>query len=189
MHPPSRAPRWSLSIDPSVPRRQLTLDSTSPRCDASFCIHRGDRPRPVAARRARTPDVNCATATPLASMTTGAAATSRCVRKYTAAATRNSIMQTKNTRRRSRSRPRRAPRTRRARRATSARRPSIGKPRRVSCACVRAAHHAPRGPFDLLERRHGLAVIVERGAGVFVECLRVNPSHSERERMILAENA
>ena len=44
-------------------------------------------------------------------MTTGAAATSRCVRKYTAAATRNSIMQTKNTRRPSRSRSRRAPRT------------------------------------------------------------------------------
>ena len=36
-------------------------------------------------------------------MTTGAAATSRCVRKYTAAATQKSIMQTKNTRRPSRS--------------------------------------------------------------------------------------
>ena len=43
-------------------------------------------------------------ATPLANMTTGAAATSKCARKYTAAATQNSITQTKNTRRPSRSR-------------------------------------------------------------------------------------
>ena len=41
-------------------------------------------------------------------MTTGAAATSRCVRKYTAAATRSNITPTKNTRRPSRSRSRRA---------------------------------------------------------------------------------
>ena len=41
-------------------------------------------------------------------MTTGAAATSRCVRKYTAAATRSNITPTKNTRRPSRPRPRRA---------------------------------------------------------------------------------
>ena len=39
-----------------------------------------------------------------ASMTTGAAATSRCVRKYTAAATQSNITPTKNTRRPSRSR-------------------------------------------------------------------------------------
>jgi hypothetical protein len=71
-------------------------------------------------------------------MTTGAAATSRCVRKYTAAATQNSIMQTKNTRRPSRSRRRRARTTRKARRATSARRPSTGRQRRASCAGVRA---------------------------------------------------
>jgi len=50
----------------------------------------------------------------LASMTTGAAATSRSVNEYTAPATQNSIMPTKNTRRPSRSQPRRAPRTRRA---------------------------------------------------------------------------
>ena len=31
---------------------------------------------------------------------------------------------------------------------------------------MRAAEHALRGPFNLLERRHGLAEIVERGAGV-----------------------
>ena len=44
-------------------------------------------------------------------MTTGAAATSRSVREYTAAATQNNTTQTKNTRRPSRSRSRRAPRT------------------------------------------------------------------------------
>jgi hypothetical protein len=54
-------------------------------------------------------------------MTTGAAATSRFVKESTAAATQNSIMQTKNTRRPSLSRSRRAPRIRRARRASSAR--------------------------------------------------------------------
>jgi len=32
------------------------------------------------------------------------------------------------------------------------------------CDRVRAAEHAPRGPFYFLERRHGLAEIVERGA-------------------------
>ena len=31
---------------------------------------------------------------------------------------------------------------------------------------MRAAEHAPRGPCRLLERRHGLAEIVERGGGV-----------------------
>ena len=34
------------------------------------------------------------------------------------------------------------------------------------CGRVRTAEHAPRGPFRLLERRHGLAEIVERGGGV-----------------------
>ena len=33
---------------------------------------------------------------------------------------------------------------------------------------MRAAEHAPRGPFRLLVHRHGLAEIVERGAGVCV---------------------
>jgi pyruvate kinase len=46
---------------------------------------------------------------------------------------------------------------------------------------VRAAEHAPRGRFYLLERRHGLAEIVERGAPVSVERLRVIPPHPERE--------
>ena len=57
------------------------------------------------------------------------------------------------------------------------------------CGRVRTAEHAPRGPFRLLERRHGLAEIVERRAGVPVERLRVNSPHPEREFMTLAENA
>ena len=36
---------------------------------------------------------------------------------------------------------------------------------RIQYERMRAAEHAPRGPFRLLERRHGLAEIVERGAG------------------------
>ena len=36
----------------------------------------------------------------------------------------------------------------------------------VHCERVRATEHAARGPFYLLERRHGLAEILERGAGV-----------------------
>ena len=36
------------------------------------------------------------------------------------------------------------------------------------CGWVRATEHSPRGPFRFLERRHGLAEIVERGAVVFV---------------------
>jgi len=40
---------------------------------------------------------------------------------------------------------------------------------------VRAAKDAPRDPCSLLECRHSLAEIVERGAVVFVERLRVSP--------------
>jgi|TARA_B100000459_G_C8545689_1_gene187008 hypothetical protein len=39
---------------------------------------------------------------------------------------------------------------------------------------VRAAENAPRDQFDLFERRHGLADIVERGTGVVAERRRVN---------------
>ena len=39
---------------------------------------------------------------------------------------------------------------------------------------MRAAEHAPRGLCRLLERRHGLAEVVERGAGVQVERPRVS---------------
>ena len=41
------------------------------------------------------------------------------------------------------------------------------------CERVRAAEHAPRSPLRLLELRHGLAEIIERGAGVGVKRSRV----------------
>ena len=44
------------------------------------------------------------------------------------------------------------------------------------CERVRAAEDALRGPCRLLERRHGLADIVECGAGVLVERLCVSAS-------------
>ena len=47
---------------------------------------------------------------------------------------------------------------------------------------MRAAKDAPCGPRRLLERRHGLAEVVERGAVVPVERHRVIPPHSERTR-------
>ena len=53
---------------------------------------------------------------------------------------------------------------------------------------MRATEHAPRDPFRLLERRHGLAEIVERGAGVFVEGLAVNRPHLDRDLITLTEN-
>ena len=43
----------------------------------------------------------------------------------------------------------------------------------LRCGRVRATEDALGDPFRLLERRHGLAEIVERGAGVAVERLRV----------------
>ena len=39
------------------------------------------------------------------------------------------------------------------------------------CGWVRAAEHPPRNPFYVLERRHGLAEIVERGGGVLARFL------------------
>ena len=46
------------------------------------------------------------------------------------------------------------------------------------CDRVCAAEHAQRDPLNLLERRHGLAEIVERGAGVPEERLRrLNQMH------------
>ena len=41
------------------------------------------------------------------------------------------------------------------------------------CERVRASEHAPRGPFNFLERSNGLADIVERGVIVVVERVRV----------------
>ena len=43
---------------------------------------------------------------------------------------------------------------------------------------VRAAEYAPRGPFRLLERRHGFAEIVERRAVILVE------GHKETQRVL-----
>ena len=54
---------------------------------------------------------------------------------------------------------------------------------------VRAAEHAPRDGFYLLERSNGLALIVERGVGVIVEHHRVKPSHPERVWMTITESA
>ena len=59
----------------------------------------------------------------------------------------------------------------------------------VHCERVRATEHAARGPFYLLERRHGLAEMVERGTGVVVERLSVSPPHTEREVVRIPENA
>ena len=54
---------------------------------------------------------------------------------------------------------------------------------------MRAAEHAPRDPFRVSERFHGLAEIVERGVGVSAERLRVSPPHLERKSITLSEDA
>ena len=53
---------------------------------------------------------------------------------------------------------------------------------------MRATEDAPRGPVRLLEHRHGLAEIIERGAGVVVERPRVKLLHRERETITFSEN-
>ena len=53
---------------------------------------------------------------------------------------------------------------------------------------MRAAEHAPRGPFYLLIRRHCLAEIVERGGGVIVERPRVNRPNPKSVIMTLPKN-
>ena len=58
-----------------------------------------------------------------------------------------------------------------------------------SCVWVRAAEKAPRGPFRVLERRHGLTDIIERGAGLREERVRVKRPQLEREDITLFENA
>ena len=57
------------------------------------------------------------------------------------------------------------------------------------CVRVRATKHAPRDAVRVLERTHGLAEIVERGAFVIVERLRVIQPQRERETMIVPEYA
>ena len=59
----------------------------------------------------------------------------------------------------------------------------------VHCERVRAAEHAPRDPFRVLERRHGLAEIIERRAVVIAECRRVIRPYPERNYMALTEDA
>ena len=59
----------------------------------------------------------------------------------------------------------------------------------LRCKRMCATKHAPRGPCRVLKHRHGLADIVERGVGVQVERLRVNPPRPERGFIILSENA
>ena len=54
---------------------------------------------------------------------------------------------------------------------------------------MRAAKHAPCGPFRVLECLHGLAEVVECGAFVIVERPRVSMSHYEQELITFAENA
>ena len=53
---------------------------------------------------------------------------------------------------------------------------------------VRAAKHAPRDPSRILEGRHGLVEIVERGGGVLAERPRVIPPRPEREYITFSEN-
>ena len=56
------------------------------------------------------------------------------------------------------------------------------------CGRVCTTEHASGGPFRILERRHGLVEIVERGArGGERRCVII--PHPERESITLAENA
>jgi hypothetical protein len=57
------------------------------------------------------------------------------------------------------------------------------------CVRMRATEHAPRGPFRVLESRHGLAEIIERGGGVLVERLPISPPHFERDFTTIPMNA
>ena len=62
-------------------------------------------------------------------------------------------------------------------------------PLNLHCERVHATENAPRDPFSVLERRHGLAEIVERCGEVVTERYRVSRPQPEREIMALAENA
>ena len=57
------------------------------------------------------------------------------------------------------------------------------------CGRVPVSKHALRNPSYLLERRQGLAEIVERGAVVSVERLRAFLLHHERKIIVFSENA
>ena len=53
---------------------------------------------------------------------------------------------------------------------------------------MRSAEHAPSDLCRVLEHRHSLAEILERGAVVQTETPRVIQSHSERDYMTLSED-
>ena len=57
------------------------------------------------------------------------------------------------------------------------------------CGWVRATEDSPRGLSQIIERRRALTAIVECGAGVCEEHLRVNPPNLERELITLSKNA
>ena len=59
----------------------------------------------------------------------------------------------------------------------------------IYCERMRATEHAPRDPCHILERRHGLSEIGERGAGVEVDRLRVITPHPEHGFITLSEGA
>ena len=59
----------------------------------------------------------------------------------------------------------------------------------IHCEGMIATKHAPRGPPRLLERRHGLTEIIERGVGILVERLCVIPPRLQRDGITPTENA
>ena len=59
----------------------------------------------------------------------------------------------------------------------------------LHCEGMRTAEHTPGDPCRVLEHRHALADIVERGVGVQVERIRVKRPYFERQPITLAENA
>ena len=57
------------------------------------------------------------------------------------------------------------------------------------CGRVRISKHAPCDLFQVFERRHGLAEIVERGVIILVKGFGVNPPYFEHEIMRIPEHA
>ena len=54
---------------------------------------------------------------------------------------------------------------------------------------MRAAQHTTRGPFRLLERRHGLTEIVERSVAALAEHPPVIRPHTETDFIAFSEDA
>ena len=59
----------------------------------------------------------------------------------------------------------------------------------IHCGRMCFSEHAPRDPSRVLERRHGLADIVERGTGVTADRPRVSFPHAKRDYIMISENA